>query len=77
VNPRGWEGHVAFPEACPFLDRVLACTYWAADWCLPLSLLPGANSITCKDFPSRRKKGVVVPYGLIREAAASNDIKAA
>lgn len=77
VNPRGWEGHVAFPESCPFLDRVLARTYWAADWCLPLGLLPGAKAITCRDFPARRKKGVAVPFGLIREAAASNDIKAA
>lgn len=77
VNPRGWEGHVAFPDSCPFLDRVLACTYWAGNWCLPLSLLPGAKLITCRDFKPRRKKGVVVPYDLIREAAASNDIKVA
>ncbi len=77
VNPRGWNGYVAFPEACPFLDRVLACTYWAADWCLPLSLLPGAKSIKSKDFRSRRKNGVVVPNGLIHQTAASNDIRMA
>ncbi len=77
IDPPGWDGYVAFPEQCPFLARVLACTYWAMDWVIPLSTLPGAQVVKLKHFPGRKKGGVVVPIKIILEVAESNGFSAA
>ncbi|MEN2980965.1 Bro-N domain-containing protein [Tistrella bauzanensis] len=66
VRPDNWRGWVAIARAHPRLQRVYACTPWAADWSTPLMLLPGARpSEGYVGGFDRQRVAVMVPMDVV------------
>ncbi|WP_049974165.1 Rha family transcriptional regulator [Azospirillum sp. B4] len=72
VAPEGFPDHVAVAMEHPRLTRAFALTSWAGDWSIALMALPGARPAPALvAFPDRRRRAVLLPWSVVRDAAAT------